>query len=143
MRRNYAALFVGFLFAMGLGISGMSRPEKVFGFLDFFGHWDASLLFVMIGAILVHFTALKIILRQKAPLFSNEFHWPQQKRITFSLITGSFIFGVGWGLSGYCPGPALVSLMGFQSRPLIFVISMLAGMFIFRIGQAQINKNRS
>ncbi len=143
MKNNLAALTVGFLFALGLGISGMSRPEKVFGFLDLFGKWDASLLFVMVGAILVHFPLQKLILKRKAPLFSKQFFIPTNKEITVPLLAGAFIFGVGWALSGFCPGPALTSLMSFQLRPLIFVSSMLAGMFIFRLYQYAINKKRS
>lgn len=143
MKNNLAALTVGFLFALGLGISGMSRPDKVFGFLDLFGKWDASLLFVMIGAISVHFLAQKLILKRKAPLFSKQFFIPTGKEITRPLLIGGFIFGVGWGLSGYCPGPALTSLMSFQLRPLIFVLSMLAGMIIFRFYQYLFNQTRS
>ncbi len=143
MKNNLAALTVGFLFALGLGISGMSRPDKVFGFLDLFGNWDASLLFVMIGAISVHFIAQKFILRRKAPLFSKQFFIPTSKEITKPLLIGAFIFGLGWGLSGYCPGPALTSVMSFQLRPLIFVFSMLVGMIFFRLYQKQINPKRS
>ena len=143
MKNNLAALTVGFLFALGLGISGMSRPDKVFGFLDLFEKWDPSLLFVMVGAISVHFLAQKLILKRKAPLFSKQFFIPTSKEITRPLFAGAFIFGVGWALSGYCPGPALTSLMSFQLRPLIFVLSMLAGMVIFRLYQYFINPERS
>ncbi len=142
MKNNLAALAVGFLFALGLGISGMSRPDKVFGFLDLFGKWDASLLFVMIGAISVHFLAQKLILKRNTPLFAKQFFIPTSKEITKPLFVGAFIFGVGWGLTGYCPGPALASLMSFQLRPLIFVLSMLAGMFFFRLYQYLINQKR-
>ena len=143
MKNNVAALTVGFLFALGLGISGMSRPDKVFGFLDLFGNWDASLLFVMMGAISVHYLAQKFILKRNAPLFSKKFFIPTNKEITRPLLTGAFIFGVGWGLSGYCPGPALTSIMSFQLRPLIFVVSMLVGMIFFRLYQNQFDKKRS
>ena len=142
MKNNLAAWTVGFLFALGLGISGMSRPDKVFGFLDLFGHWDASLLFVMFGAISVHFFAQKFILKRRTPLFSKQFFIPTKKEITMPLILGAFIFEIGWGLSGYCPGPALTSIMSFRSRPLIFVISMLTGMIIFRIYQ-KLNSKRA
>ncbi len=142
MKNNLAALTVGFLFALGLGISGMSRPDKVFGFLDLFGKWDASLIFVMIGAISVHFIAQKLILTRKAPLFSKQFFIPTSTEITKPLLAGAFIFGIGWGLSGYCPGPALTSVMSFQLRPIIFVFSLLAGMIFFRFYQKQINRKR-
>lgn len=143
MRSNFAALTVGFLFALGLGISGMSRPDKVLGFLDLFGNWDASLIFVMIGAITVHFFAQKLILKRNAPLFSKQFVIPESKEITRPLLIGAFIFGVGWGLSGYCPGPALTSIMSFQLRPLIFFFSMLVGMIFFRLYQSRISHQRS
>ncbi len=133
MKNNFAALVVGTLFAIGLGISGMTRPEKVFGFLDVFGNWDASLIFVMAGAVIVHFVAFRFIVRRKSPLFSRQWHLPTKKEITSPLIMGSFLFGVGWALGGYCPGPALTSLASFESRPIIFFISMIFGMFLFRL----------
>lgn len=133
MKNNIAALVVGVLFATGLGISGMTRPEKVFGFLDVFGRWDATLIFVMAGAVIVHFVAFRFIVRRKSPLFSADWHLPQKTEITFPLIGGSFIFGVGWALAGYCPGPALTSLASFQIRPFIFFVSMILGMFLFRV----------
>ncbi len=140
MKKNFAAFIVGILFALGLGISGMSQPEKVFGFLDLFGKWDASLMFVMLGAISVHFLAQKLILKRNAPLFSKQFFILKNTEITRPLFAGAFIFGVGWGLSGYCPGPALTSLMSFQLRPFIFVLSMVAGMIFFRLYQYLINQ---
>ena len=133
MKNNVAALVVGILFAIGLGISGMTRPEKVFGFLDVFGNWDASLIFVMAGAVIVHFIANRFIVRRKLPLFSPQWHLPTNKEITFPLIGGAFLFGVGWALAGYCPGPALTSLASFQSRPIMFFGSMILGMFLFRL----------
>lgn len=142
MKNNLAALASGFIFALGLGISGMSRPDKVFGFLDLFGRWDASLLFVMVGAISVHFLAYKTILKRKKPIFSKDFLIPSNKEITKPLLLGAFIFGLGWGLSGYCPGPALMSVVSFQSRPLIFIVSLLVGMFIFRIYEQLINRKK-
>lgn len=133
MKNNISALVVGTLCAVGLGISGMTRPEKVFGFLDVFGSWDASLIFVMVGAVIVHFVAFRFIVRRKSPLFSPNWHLPTKTEITFPLIGGSFLFGVGWALAGYCPGPALTSLASFQSRPIIFFVSMILGMFLFRL----------
>lgn len=133
MKNNISALLVGTLFAVGLGISGMTRPEKVFGFLDVFGNWDASLIFVMVGAVIVHFIAFRFIARRKSPLFSSQWHLPTKKEMTWPLIAGSFLFGVGWALGGYCPGPALTSIVSFQSRPLIFFVSMIFGMILFRL----------
>lgn len=142
MKNNVTALFVGILFAIGLGVSGMTRPEKVFGFLDVFGSWDASLIFVMAGAVIVHFVAFRYIFKRKTPLFSTQWHVPTKKEITVPLIFGSFLFGVGWALGGYCPGPALTSLASFQSRPFIFFASMIVGMFIFRLFDRRLNIKR-
>lgn len=132
MKNSIAALIVGFIFALGLGLSGMTQPQKVIGFLDLFGSWDPSLMFVMIGAIGVHFFTYKLIRRRKTPLLAMDWHVPTKKEVTPALIFGSLIFGVGWGLAGVCPGPAITSLASFESAPLIFVASMLVGMFIFR-----------
>ena len=142
LKKNSVAFVVGIIFAIGLGISGMTSPEKVFGFLDFFGRWDASLVFVMIGAVLVHLTAYRFIVRCKSPLFSSQWHLPTKKEITLPLISGSFLFGVGWGLAGYCPGPALVSLASFQSRPMIFFVSMIFGMLLFRLTDRRLGIKR-
>src|SRR5690554_5511358 len=123
---------VGFIFAIGLGISGMTQPQKVVGFLDLFGSWDPSLIFVMVGAIAVHFVTYKLIRRRKSPLFAADWQVPTKKDITPALVIGSVIFGIGWGLAGYCPGPALTSLASFNSRSVIFIASMLVGMLLFK-----------
>lgn len=139
MKNNISAFLVGVIFSIGLGISGMTHPEKVIAFLDVFGHWDASLAFVMAGAIAVHAVAYRLIRRRSSPLFSNEFLIPTNKDLTPALLIGAFIFGIGWALAGYCPGPAITSLASLNSRPFIFVISLIVGMFIFRIYQAVLN----
>jgi len=143
MKNNFAALIVGIVFALGLGISGMTRPEKVIGFLNIFVDWDASLAFVMAGAIAIHAVAYRLIRRRSSPLFSKEFYVPTSKELTPSLIIGAFIFGVGWALAGYCPGPAITSLGSFEIRPLMFVVSMILGMLLFRIYQTVIDKRRA
>ncbi len=132
MKNALSALAVGFIFALGLGLSGMTQPQKVIGFLDLFGHWDPSLIFVMAGAILVHFVMYKLIRKRKSPLLSTQWHVPTKKEITPALIIGAFIFGVGWALGGFCPGPAITSLASFDKTPFVFVISMLAGMFLYK-----------
>ncbi|WP_409477272.1 DUF6691 family protein [Pseudobdellovibrio sp. HCB154] len=132
MKNSLAALVVGFVFAIGLGLSGMTQPQKVIGFLDLFGNWDPSLIFVMAGAIVVHFITYKIIRKRKSPLLSPDWHVPTKKEITPALMLGSFIFGVGWALGGFCPGPAITSLASFDKTPALFVTSMLVGMFLFR-----------
>lgn len=140
MKNNLSALIVGVLFSLGLGISGMTRPEKIFGFLNIFGSWDPSLVFVMIGAVLVHAIAYRMIRRRNSPFFSKEFYVPNSTELTPSLLIGAFIFGIGWALAGYCPGPAITSLASFNSRPFIFVLSMIAGMFVFKICKSLTNK---
>ena len=131
-KNNVVSFLVGVLFAIGLGVSGMTQPPKVAGFLDIFGNWDPSLMFVMIGAIGVHMVAYFLIRKRQKPVLSHEWHVPRQQLLSKKLIIGSLIFGVGWGLSGYCPGPAVVSLASFGLRPLLFFISMLVGMFCFK-----------
>ncbi len=133
IKNSLSALIVGFIFALGLGISGMTQPQKVFGFLDIFGKWDPSLIFVMIGAIIFHFISFRIIKKNHKPLFSNDWHVPTKKEITPALVFGSVLFGIGWGLGGYCPGPAITSLASFETRPIMFVVSMFGGMFLFKI----------
>ena len=116
------ALASGVLFGVGLGISGMARPAKVLGFLDVAGAWDPSLAFVMIGAIAVHALAVLVAKRRAAPLGGSAFQWPEMTSIDAPLIAGSAIFGVGWGLGGYCPGPALLGAASGSLPAVIFVI---------------------
>ena len=139
MKNGLAALAVGFIFAIGLGISGMTQPQKVVGFLDLFGNWDPSLIFVMVGGIIVHFVTYKLIRKRKSPLLSTDWHVPTKKEITPALVTGALLFGIGWGLGGFCPGPAVTSLASFEAKPFVFVLSMLAGMFLFRLVDKKLN----
>lgn len=132
MKNAVAAFAVGFIFAIGLGVSGMTQPEKVVGFLDVFGSWDPSLIFVMGGAVMVHFVTYKLIRKRNSPLLSAKWHVPTKTEITPALIWGSVIFGVGWGLAGFCPGPAVTSLASFEIKPVMFVASMIVGMFLFK-----------
>ena len=122
----------GLIFAFGLGISGMTQPQKIVQFLDLFGNWDPTLLFVMIGAIAVHSTAYLTLKSERKPLFAKKYTLPQRASITKQLILGSFIFGVGWGISGFCPGPALVSIPSGNLDNTVFVITMALGMIIYR-----------
>lgn len=132
MKNAVAAFAVGFIFAIGLGISGMTQPQKVVGFLDAFGSWDPSLVFVMAGAVMVHFVTYRLIRKRNSPLLSAKWHVPTKTEITPALIFGSVLFGVGWGLAGFCPGPAVTSLASFEAKPLLFVASMLTGMLVFK-----------
>lgn len=120
----------GIVFAIGLGISGMTRPVKVIGFLDFFGAWDASLAFVMVGAIAVYFLAYRLSGHMSSPLLAPDFSLPKRSDLDVKLIVGAAIFGAGWGLGGFCPGPALVSLASGTLPVFIFVISMGIGMYV-------------
>jgi uncharacterized membrane protein YedE/YeeE len=132
MKNGIAALVVGFIFALGLGISGMTQPQKVIGFLDLFGNWDPSLIFVMVGAIAVHLVSYRIIRKRNSPLLSMKWHVPTKTEVTPALVLGAVIFGIGWGLAGFCPGPAVTALASLSVKPLVFVISMIFGMLIFR-----------
>jgi uncharacterized membrane protein YedE/YeeE len=131
VKGNLAALAAGALFALGLIISGMTRPEKVIGFLDVRA-WDASLALVMGGAIGVHAVLLRLIGRRSSPVFAATFKPAPAKSINAKLLTGSAIFGIGWGLAGYCPGPAIVAMGGLNAKALVFVIGMTAGMLGYR-----------
>ena len=128
MKRRLVAFGVGLLFAVGLAIGGMTDPLKVISFLDVAGRWDPSLAFVMGGAIAVYAPLFGLTRRREAPLFDEMFHLPTRRDIDPRLVTGAALFGVGWGLGGFCPGPALVSLMSFDVTAPVFVVSMLAGM---------------
>ena len=120
---------IGVLFGLGLIISGMTNPQKILSFLDITGSWDPSLIFVMGGAVLVGLAGFYLARRRSESLFGGAFHIPTRRDINQPLLVGSVIFGMGWGVAGFCPGPALVSLGGGQMKALVFVIAMLAGMF--------------
>jgi uncharacterized membrane protein YedE/YeeE len=127
-----SAIVAGALFAIGLAVSGMTDPAKVTAFLDVTGAWDPSLAFVLAAAIAVHLPLVRLARQRKAPLFDTKFHWPTNHGIDARLILGSAIFGVGWGLSGYCPGPALTSLVAGLPPLLAFVGAMLVGLLATR-----------
>ena len=128
-----AAFAVGFLFAIGLGLSGMTQPKRVIAFLDIGGTWDPALLFVMVGAIGVHFVSYRLIRQRPAPWFSDSWQVPSKKQITPALLLGSALFGMGWGLAGYCPGPAVTALASLSWGPVVFVVGMVAGMGLFTL----------
>ncbi len=125
------AFLAGLLFSSGLILSGMSNPAKVLAFLDLAGRWDPSLLFVMVGAILVAAVAFCIGGARTRTVFGGSIHMPGAKRIDARLVAGSAVFGLGWGLVGYCPGPALASLAVGGWPTLLFVAAMIAGMVLF------------
>ena len=128
--RNMVALLIGVLFGVGLVLSGMTQPVKVLGFLDWFGAWDPSLLFVMGGAVMVYGIAYRLVLRRKQPLLADAFVLPAHTGIDAKLIGGAALFGVGWGLGGYCPGPSIVSLGSGATDALVVVGATVVGMWI-------------
>lgn len=128
MKQSIVAALVGVVFALGLALGGMTDPAKVIGFLDVFGAWDPSLAFVMGGAIAVYAPVLRWARRRPAPLLDERFHLPTRSDIDARLLIGAAMFGVGWGLAGYCPGPALVGSMALGSDAVVFAGSMLLGM---------------
>ena len=131
--KNISALICGFLFGLGLAISEMVNPAKVLGFLDVTGNWDPSLIFVMAAGLAVTLITFRFILKQPRPLFEHQFNLPSQsKTIDRQLITGAVIFGIGWGLVGYCPGPAIASLAYGQTESVIFLLAMMAGLYASR-----------
>jgi len=130
--RSALALAAGVLFGLGLGVSGMAQPTKVLGFLDVAGDWDPTLLFVMGGAVSVHFWAYRWARRRTAPGLDERFFVPESMPIDARLGIGAVLFGIGWGLGGYCPGPAIVSLASLGAPVIIFVAAMLGGMLLVR-----------
>ena len=126
--KNFLTLISGLLFGFGLLLSGMADPAKVQNFLDLFGTWDPSLAFVMGGAIAVTMPGFWLVIRRNKPFFNDVFHLPSRTDLDARLITGAAIFGVGWGLGGFCPGPAITALPLAAEGTLIFVATMLTGM---------------
>jgi uncharacterized protein len=132
VKRSLLVLASGFLFAIGLGVSEMTRPEKVIGFLDVFGHWDPSLAFVMGGAVAVYAVAYRFSQRWEAPKFAPRFRVPNNRTIDRRLLGGAALFGAGWGLAGFCPGPGIVAAAAGVTPALYFLPSLLVGMFLHR-----------
>ena len=132
MRRRAPALVAGGLFGAGLLLSGMTRPAKVIAFLDVGGAWDPSLAFVMIGAIGVFALAYRAIVARGRAIGGGRLHLPPRARIDRALVGGAAVFGVGWGLGGYCPGPAIVSAAAGAAPAIVFVAAMVLGMLLAR-----------
>ena len=132
-------LLAGVLFGLGLLVSGMTNPEKVRGFLDVFGDWQPALIAVMVSAIVVFAIAYALSNKMKQPWFHSVFHKPSLTRLDARLITGAALFGIGWGMVGLCPGPALLNIMTGQEDILLFVVALLVGNRIahFSVGPAK------
>ena len=129
----FASLLAGLVFGLGLIISGMANPAKVLGFLDVTGNWDPSLAFVMGGAIAVGVVAFAVAGRRTASLLGVEMRLPSARHVDRRLVAGSVLFGIGWGIAGFCPGPGLVSLGMGEVKALVFVAAMLVGMGVFEL----------
>lgn len=123
-----ASLACGLLFGFGLLISGMTQPTKVLGFLDIFGHWDPTLAFVIATALLVSSIGFGLARQRQRPILTAQLLWPTRTDIDRPLVVGSVLFGIGWGLVGLCPGPALVNLASLMPSVMVFVLAMASGM---------------
>lgn len=142
MKRVVSALFAGLLMGLGLVISGMADPTKVLGFLDLSGSWDPTLAFVMGGGLCVYLPLYHFVVKpRKKPVFGESFQLPNKTKIDKKLMLGALIFGVGWGMSGICPGPAITNLSGGQTGIFLFVIAMLVGMILtYKISHLTMHK---
>lgn len=127
------AFICGLVFGLGLILSGMANPAKVLGFLDLAGHWDPSLAFVMAGAIVVGTVGFRLARGRRVSVLGEPMHLPTASRVDLRLVGGSLLFGAGWGLAGFCPGPALVNAGSGEPRAWIFVAAMVAGMALHAV----------
>ncbi|RAQ42596.1 YeeE/YedE family protein [Arthrospira sp. O9.13F] len=133
LKENIIVLVSGILFGFGLGLSQMMDRDRVLGFLDVVGVWDPTLIFVLGGAVGVTAIAFRFVLRLPHPLFSNKFYLPTRQDIDPTLIMGAAIFGIGWGIAGYCPGPAITALVLGILNPVLFIIAMIAGSLAYTL----------
>ncbi|MGI0498866.1 DUF6691 family protein [Limnospira platensis] len=133
LKENLIVLVSGILFGLGLGLSQMMDRDRVLGFLDVVGVWDPTLIFVLGGAVGVTAIAFRFVLRLPHPLFSNKFYLPTRQDIDPTLIMGAAIFGIGWGIAGYCPGPAITALVLGILNPVLFIIAMIAGSLAYTL----------
>lgn len=133
MAKTASAFAVGLLFGLGLLVSGMADPAKVLAFLDVTGRWDPSLAFVMAGAVAVSATGYFVARRRGRPLLASRLEIPTRRDLDPRLIAGAAVFGLGWGLAGLCPGPALTLLTVAPAQAMTFVVAMVAGMLLFRL----------
>ena len=132
MLKMLVNLFAGTLFGLGLTVSGMVDPAKIIGFLDFAGDWDPTLAFVMGGALLVTVPTFRLVLKRSRPVLADEFDLPTKKEVDSRLLAGSAIFGIGWGLAGFCPGPAVTAMASALAPVFVFVAAMVAGMAVYK-----------
>ena len=142
MKHRISEFLVGLLFGLGLILSGMTDPGKVLGFLDISGMWDPSLALVMAGAIAVGFFAFAIAKKRTVNFLGGALHLPKSNQIDKPLVIGATLFGAGWGLAGFCPGPGLVSLASGQIKSAMFVVFMLLGMQMFEVWNRQTSESK-
>lgn len=133
MKSLLTSLLSGLVFGLGLIVSGMANPEKVLGFLDIAGLWDPSLAFVMGGAVIVGTVAFAVARRRTLSFLGLDFRIPGHSHIDRRLVLGSLVFGIGWGIAGFCPGPGLVAMGAGEPKGIVFAISMVAGMAIYEV----------
>lgn len=139
--KRISEFLVGLLFGLGLMLSGMTDPGKVLGFLDLAGAWDPSLALVMGGAVVVGLGAFAVAKRRTVAYLGGALQWPESNAIDKRLVLGSLVFGAGWGLAGFCPGPALVSTAAGQPKAAMFVLAMLAGMVVFQLADRLLERS--
>lgn len=133
MARILAALIAGLVFGAGIAVSGMINPAKVLNFFDFFGSWDPSLAFVMGGALAVTAIGYRLVLRRPKPLLDGAFHLPTKHALDMPLLAGAAVFGIGWGIAGFCPGGSIPALGLGETSAAIFVAAMIAGIVLARL----------
>jgi uncharacterized membrane protein YedE/YeeE len=141
MKQNWMALFTGILFGLGLGLSQMIDRERVLGFLDVTGRWDPTLLFVLGGAVGVTVVTFRFVLNMPQPIFGQKFQVPTRQDIDSPLVLGAAIFGIGWGISGYCPGPGITALILGIWNPVLFLLALIVGSLTHRWYQTRTEKH--
>ena len=130
IKQSIASFFCGALFSVGLALAGMTQPAKIVGFLNVFGAWDYSLVFVLASAVGVYYIAFQIVTKRKVPVFALKFNIPTRKDVDLRSVTGGLLFGLGWGISGLCPGPILSTLGTISPSVIILMITMLIGLWL-------------
>ncbi|MCE8010474.1 DUF6691 family protein [Billgrantia desiderata] len=130
--KTFMGYIAGLLFGLGLALAGMTDPARVLGFLDIFGAWDPTLMFVLGGAVVTTFIGYRLVFRRERPMLGETFQLPTRRDLDARLIGGAALFGIGWGLSGYCPGPAIASIAGLTAPLFAMLVAMVAGWFLAR-----------
>ena len=130
--KTFMGYIAGLLFSLGLALAGMTDPARVLGFLDIFGAWDPTLMFVLGGAVVTTFIGYRLVFRRERPMLGETFQLPTRRDLDARLIGGAALFGIGWGLSGYCPGPAIASIAGLTAPLFAMLVAMVAGWFLAR-----------